>query len=215
MKVTFVLIIINIIVYLGMEIMGDTESAYFMMEYGAIYPPYILEKGQYWRLFTATFMHFGLPHLMNNMVLLGSAGQILENALGKWKFLVLYLLAGIGGSTLSFGQMLASGDYSVAAGASGAIFGIIGALAWIVIVHKGKYESLTGKGLVIMIGLCLYYGVAAGNVDNWGHIGGLVMGFLVCIIFYRRNIKKIDFTEQNLYTYTYDENITCEVEDEN
>ena len=66
----------------------------------------------------------------------------------------------------------------------------------------------------MMIVLCLYYGVTAGNVDNWGHIGGLIMGFLICIIFYRRNIKKIDFTEQNLYTYTYDNN-TCEVEDEN
>lgn len=214
MKLTFVLIIINVIVYLALEILGDTESAKYMMEVGAIYPPYIVEKGQYWRLFTATFMHFGLPHLMNNMVILGSAGQILENALGKWKFLVLYLCAGIGGSALSCGQMLVSGDYGVAAGASGAVFGIIGALVWIVIVHKGRYESLTGKGLTIMIVLCLYYGVTAGNVDNWGHIGGLIMGFLICIIFYRRNIKKIDFTEQNLYTYTYDNN-TCEVEDEN
>ena len=214
MKVTYVLIIINVIAYLALEILGDTESAKYMMDVGAIYPPYIVEKGQYWRLITATFMHFGLPHLMNNMVILGSAGQILENALGKWKFLVLYLLAGISGSALSFGQMMASGDYGVAAGASGAVFGIIGALVWIVIVHKGRYESLTGKGLAVMIVLCLYYGVTAGNVDNWGHIGGLVMGFLVSIIFYRRNIKKIDFTEQNLYTYTYDNN-TCEVEDEN
>lgn len=214
MKVTYVLIIINVIVYLVMEIIGDTESAQFMMECGAIYPPYIVEKGQYWRLLTATFLHFGLPHLMNNMVLLGSAGQILENALGKWKFLLLYLLAGIGGSALSFGQMMASGAYGVAAGASGAIFGIIGALAWIVIVHRGRYESLTGKGLALMIGLCLYYGFTAGNVDNWGHIGGLLMGFVVCIILYRGKMKKIDFTGQNLYTYTYDENIVCEVEDE-
>lgn len=214
MKVTYVLIVINVIVYLVLEIIGDTESAQFMMECGAIYPPYIVEKGQYWRLLTATFLHFGLPHLMNNMVLLGSAGQILENALGKWKFLLLYLLAGIGGSALSFGQMMASGTYGVAAGASGAIFGIIGALAWIVIVHRGRYESLTGKGLALMIGLCLYYGFTAGNVDNWGHIGGLLMGFVVCIILYRRKMKKIDFTGQNLYTYTYDENIVCEVEDE-
>lgn len=215
MKITFILIIINIISFLVLEILGDTESASFMMEIGAIYPPYIVEKGQYWRLVTATFMHFGLPHLMNNMLILGSAGQILEEELGKWKFAILYLLAGIGGSLLSFGQMVSSGDYSVAAGASGAVFGIIGALAWIVIVHKGRYKSLTGKGLAFMIVLCLYYGVTAGNIDNWGHIGGLVMGFFMSIIFYRRNIKKIDFTEQNLYTYTYDENITGEVEDEN
>lgn len=214
MKITFILIFLNVIVYLGLEITGNTESAAFMKEYGAIFPPDIVEKGQYWRLLTATFMHFGLPHLLSNMVILGSTGQILEKALGKWKFLALYLLAGIGGSALSCGQMLASGDYGVAAGASGAVFGIIGGLTWIVIVHKGRYETLTGKGLAIMIGLCLYYGITTGNVDNWGHIGGLVMGFLLGIIFYRRNIKKIDFTEQNLYTYTYEEKRTREVEDE-
>ncbi len=214
MQVTFILIAVNVIVFLIMEVMGDTESAIFMMEHGAIYPPYLLENGEYWRLLTATFMHFGMSHLLNNMVLLGSAGQILERAMGKIKFLLLYLIGGIGGSLLSYGQMVYNGDYKVAAGASGAIFGIIGALVWIVIVHKGKYETLTGKGLGIMIVLCLYYGISAGNVDNWGHIGGLVMGFVISIIFYRRNVKKIDFAEQNLYTYTYDENITCEVEDE-
>ena len=215
MKITYVLIVINIIIYLFMEILGNTESAAFMMEHGAIYPPYILEDGEYWRLLTATFLHFGLPHLLNNMVILGSAGQILERAMGKWKFLVLYLVSGIGGSLLSYGQMLYSGDYKVSAGASGAVFGIIGALAWIVIIHKGKYETLTGKGLIAMVVLCLYYGITAGNVDNWGHIGGFLMGFLISMIFYRRIVKKIDFAEQNLYTYTYDENITCEVEDEN
>lgn len=200
MSITICLIAINVIIFLILEFLGQTESAAFMMEYGAVYPPYILENGEYWRLFTATFMHFGFQHLLNNMVLLGSAGQILERALGKIKFLSLYLVAGIGGCVLSYIQMLHSGDYAVAAGASGSIFGIIGALAWILILHKGKYETLTGKGMVIMIVLSLYYGVSAGDVDNWGHIGGLIMGFLMSIIFYRRNTKRIDFSEQNLYT---------------
>ena len=215
MSITIGLIIINVLVFLILEFIGDTESAGFMKECGAIHVPYILSGMEYWRLFTATFMHFGLQHLLNNMLLLGAAGKVLERALGKFKFLILYLIAGIGGSALSFGQMLSSGDYKVAAGASGAIFGIIGALVWIVIVHKGRYETLTGRGLVVMIGLCLYYGVATGGVDNWGHIGGLLTGFLLSIIFYRTNAKRIDFTTQNLYTYTYDENIYCEVEDDN
>lgn len=197
---TIALIVINVIIFLILESMGQTESAAFMMDHGALYPPYIQEKGQYWRLFTATFMHFGFGHLLHNMVMLGAAGQILERALGKFKFLVLYLVAGVGGCTLSYYQMLKSGEYAVAAGASGSIFGIVGALAWVVIVHKGKYETLTGKGMLGMIALCLYYGVSTGNVDNWGHIGGLIMGFVICIIFYRRNTKKIDFDEQNLYT---------------
>ena len=109
-------------------------------------------------------------------------------------------MAGIGGCALSCLQMIKSGNYAVSAGASGAIFGIVGALVWIVIVHKGKYKTLTGKGLAIMIILCLYYGVSAGNVDNWGHIGGLIMGFLICITFYWRRPKEIDFDQQNYYT---------------
>lgn len=200
MAVTIGLILINIVIFFIMEILGDTQSAAFMLEHGGIYPPLILEEKEYWRFISAMFLHYGFDHLLNNMVMLGASGRILENALGKVKYFLLYIIAGIGGGVLSFFQMVHSGDYAVAAGASGAIFGIVGALCWIVIVHKGKYETLTGKGLIFMIILCLYYGVSAGNVDNWGHIGGLVAGFFICIIFYQRKPKKIDFSQQNLYT---------------
>lgn len=200
MNVTIGLMIVNGLVFVVLEAFGQTESGAYMMEMGAVYPPYILERGEYWRLFTATFMHFGFGHLLNNMVMLFAAGQILERAIGKWKYLLIYLAAGIGGCTLSYLEMLHSGNYAVSAGASGSVFGIVGALAWILVVHKGRYETLTGKGMIGMIVLCLYYGVSEGNVDNWGHIGGLCMGFLLCIILYRRNTKKIDFDEQNHYT---------------
>lgn len=185
MSVTIVLVIVNVIIFFLLEFMGQTESAEFMMQHGAVYPPYIAENGEYWRLFTSNFMHFGFGHLLHNMVMLAASGQILERAVSKVKFLIIYFISGIGGSTLSYLQMLKSGDYAVSAGASGAIFGIIGALAWVVIVNKGSFETLTGKGMLAMIGLCLYYGVSEGNVDNWGHIGGLLMGFLLGIICYR------------------------------
>ena len=200
MNITICLIVINVMIYFILEAIGSTESASFMMQYGAVYPICITEKGEYWRFFTATFMHFGFQHLLNNMVMLGAAGQILERALGKVKYLILYVVAGIGGCVLSYLEMMHSGEYAVAAGASGSIFGIIGALAWIIILHKGKYETLTGKGMVMMLILSFYYGASTGDVDNWGHIGGFIMGFLISIIFYRRNTKEIDFGEQNLYT---------------
>lgn len=184
--ITIGLIITNIIIFIVLEWKGNSLDAEYMMEMGAVYPEKIQVDGEYWRLITATFMHFGFSHLLNNMVLLGTAGQILERAIGPLKYLILYLLAGVGGSTLSYVQMLHSGDYAVAAGASGAIFGIVGALLWIVIRNKGHYETLTGKGLVAMIVLCLYYGISTGGVDNWGHIGGLIGGFLIGILFYKR-----------------------------
>ena len=179
--ITFALVAINCIVFVILEIMGDTQNSEFMASMGAVWPPYILEQGQYWRLLTATFMHFGFDHILNNMLILICAGMILEDALGHL-------------------QMLHSGDYAVAAGASGAIFGIIGALLWIVIVHKGRYETLTGKGLLFMIVISLYYGIHSGGVDNWGHVGGLIMGFLMGILLYRKKPKYIDFEDENPYT---------------
>lgn len=201
MTITILLIIVNVIVFVMMEILGDTQSVLFMLEHGAMYPTNILEMGEYWRFITAMFLHFGFEHLINNMVMLGAAGRILEAELGKIKYVLLYVMAGIGGNVLSFLQMVICDDYAVSAGASGAVFGIVGGLVWIVIVHKGRYQSLTGKGLIFMIGLCLYYGITAGNVDNWGHIGGLIMGVLMGILCYRKpKWKMIDFEEENLYT---------------
>lgn len=197
--VTIAFVVANILVFAVMELIGNTEDTNFMVAAGAVWPPDV-EQGQYWRLLTATFMHFGFEHILNNMLILACAGPILEDALGHLKYLVLYLLAGVGGSALSYLQMLHSGNYAVAAGASGAIFGIIGALLWIVIRHKGRYETLTGKGLLFMIVISLYYGISSGDVDNWGHIGGLIMGFLIGIILYRKPRKTVDFTDENPYT---------------
>ena len=180
----------NIIVFLVMELLGDTQSAEFMAEHGAMHPLIITQDHQYWRFFTAMFLHFGSEHLLNNMVVLGASGVILEEALGHVKFTVLYVLAGIGGSILSCIEMLTANDYAVSAGASGAIFGVIGGLLWVVIRHKGHYETLSGKGLLVMIALSLYYGISTGGVDNWGHIGGLIMGFLLCMILYRKNANE-------------------------
>ena len=145
-------------------------------------------------------MHFGFEHILNNMLVLICAGPILEKAMGHIKYLCLYLIAGVGGSTLSYVQMIARGKHEVSAGASGAIFGIIGALLWIVMIHKGRYESLTGKGLLFMIVISLYYGITSVDVDNWAHIGGLAMGFVLAIILYRKPRKAVDLSGENPYT---------------
>jgi rhomboid protease GluP len=198
--VTIGLVIVNCLVFLFLETHRDTMSdTYYMIKWGAVWPEYV-QSGEYWRLLTATFMHFDFEHILNNMLILVCAGSILERALGHGRYLVLYLLAGVGGSTLSYLQMLRSGEYAVAAGASGAIFGTIGALLWIVIRHKGRYETLTGKGLLFMIALSLYYGINNGEVDNWGHIGGLLMGFFLGMILYRKRRKSVDFEQENPYT---------------
>jgi rhomboid protease GluP len=96
--------------------------------------------------------------------------------------------------------MYYSGDYAVSAGASGAVFAVIGGLLWIVIRHRGHYETLTTRGLLFMIALCLYYGISTAGIDNWSHLGGLASGFVLCVILYGTKPKHVDLDEENQYT---------------
>lgn len=180
----------NVFVFLVLEIMGDTEDPAFMIGHGAMYPPQIYGRHEFWRFITAAFMHFGFIHLLNNMVVFLCAGPILEEALGHLKYIILYFLAAAGGGVLSFTEMYQSQEYAVSAGASGAVFGVIGGLLWVVLRNRGRYKTLNTRGILFMIALCLYYGISTAGVDNWGHVGGLVMGFAVSTILYRRNKQK-------------------------
>lgn len=180
------LIIVNAAVYLVTEILGNTESAAYMVNCGAVYPPYIMGDGEYWRLLAATFLHFGAIHLANNMLMLAAAGNILEDAIGHLRFLLLYLLSGIFSSILSLAIMLLRGENYVSAGASGAVFGVVGALLWVVIANRGHYKTLSSRGMLGLVALSLYFGYTNAGTDNWGHLGGLAAGFLLGILMYRR-----------------------------
>lgn len=87
---TIGIIVVNIIVFVLMSLSGSTLDAQYMAAHGAMYPEYI-KDGQYWRLLTSMFMHFGLMHILNNMVVLGAVGQIVEKAMGHVKLLITFL----------------------------------------------------------------------------------------------------------------------------
>lgn len=183
---TILLAIINIVVFLVLEIIGDTEDAIFIEAYGGMYPDDIRFGKEYWRFLTSGFLHFGAGHLMNNMVIFCCVGSRLERVIGHVKLFAIYIISTIGGSVVSYYMMLFSGNYAVSAGASGAVYGIIAGLLWAVIWHKGRLEDMTTKGLLFMLALSLYYGFSTIGVDNWGHIGGMVVGFFVSIILYHQ-----------------------------
>ena len=112
---TIGIIVVNIIVFVLMSISGSTLDAQYMAAHGAMYPEYI-KDGQYWRLLTSMFMHFGLMHILNNMVVLGAVGQIVEKAMGHVKLLIIFLVSGMCGSVLSYIVMLYNNDFAVSAG---------------------------------------------------------------------------------------------------
>lgn len=181
------LIVINILYFLYLEIAGSSLNNGFMVEKGALYAPLVLEYGQYYRLLTSTFMHFGINHLLNNMLVLFVLGDNLERALGKVKYLIFYLLSGIGANIVSL--IFYSGErgyYIVSAGASGAVFGVVGGLVYAVAVNKGRLEDLSSNQLIVLILFTLYHGFTNAGVNNAAHIGGLIVGVLLGIILYRK-----------------------------
>jgi membrane associated rhomboid family serine protease/Flp pilus assembly protein TadD len=177
---TYALLFINITVFIVMVALGIswiTPETGEVLRWGADYGPLTL-GGQYWRLVTAMFLHFGIIHLFGNMWCLWSLGQLAEKLLGSLSVLGLYLLTGIGASLLS----LSWDPMRVSAGASGAIFGIAGAL--ISVLYFGQL-GLQAEGVRKLLGyvvrfafLNLLFGLR-GHVDNMAHLGGLVTGLLI------------------------------------
>ena len=106
---TTVLIVINVAVFLILSMLGDTEDAAFMLQHGAMYEPFITEGQEYYRIFTCMFLHFGITHLMNNMVMLGALGWNLELEIGKLRFIIIYFLSGIGRRICGFCRSFGSG----------------------------------------------------------------------------------------------------------
>lgn len=192
---TAVIAVINIAVFLILSFKGMTENADFMLEHGAMYVPYMLEDHQWYRMFTSMFLHFGIEHLLNNMLLLVLLGLNLEIEIGKIKYLIIYFASGMCGNILSVIWDIRSNEYFVSAGASGAIFGICGALLYVAVRNRGRVGNISGVGMVVMIAVSLNYGLTQGVVDNAAHIGGLIAGFILGVLLYwKRKGKRGGFT---------------------
>ena len=183
---TIVLIALNVLVFLMMVLQGVpvfSPTADSVLRWGADYGPLTLH-GQWWRMVVSTFLHFGLIHLLFNMFVLLNIGLFMENLAGRIPFITLYLVCGLGGSAAS----LAWHPSLVSAGASGAIFGLYGALLGFLLRHRGSIpaESLASlrKGALTFIGYNLLYGLRPG-VDMAAHLGGLATGFLLGLFLIR------------------------------
>lgn len=184
--ITISLVVINIVIFLLMEITtGSTLDNDVLIPWGAVYTPYI-EGGQYWRLFTAMFLHSGIQHLLNNMLVLLVLGTTIEPEIGKIRYLVIYLLGGVAGNIVSCWFYLRGGTNVVSVGASGAIFAVMGAVIWVIIRNKGRVANLSLFQMLVMLAISLYFGFVATNVANTAHIGGLIAGFLLAVILYRK-----------------------------
>ena len=188
------MIAVNILIFVIMEL--TRQQDWFYVE-GASYTPFILD-GQYYRLVTSMFLHFGIEHLGNNMICLLFLGDLLERLVGKWRYCVIYLGGGLIGNLLSMAVEMRTHDYALSAGASGAIFAVIGALLFLVLRNRERMGESFGRRMLFIVFLMLFQGFTASGVDNSAHIGGLIGGIALAFLLCRKIIihrKEKDFGE--------------------
>lgn len=181
-KVTLVLAAINILLFFIMDFVGETESGIYMLQHGASYVPAILEDHEYYRLFTCMFLHFSIEHLFGNMLTLIFLGDMLEKMIGKGRFILIYFLGGLAGNLLSMAKEVLTDAFAVSAGASGALFAVMGALVFLVIRHRGRIPGISSERLVFMALLTLADGFFSSGVDYMAHLGGMLAGFLLAAV---------------------------------
>ncbi len=190
--VTQVLIGTNVAVFLatalggsGLGFSGGTSSLYARLAVQPTRLSYLeqpqlgivdgIAQGQYWRLLTAMFLHYGLAHVLLNMLALLQLGPVVESALGRSRFLALYLLAGLSGTTASY----VFGNVGVpSAGASGAIFGLFAAA----FVIEKKRGSGAASQYAVLLGINLLLTFSISFIDKRAHVGGLIGGALAALV---------------------------------
>ncbi len=177
---TYVLIGINALVFVAMMLSGVSAmepSPEAMLAWGADYGPLTLQQGQLWRIVTSVFLHFGIIHIGMNMWVLYQIGPFTERLYGHLRYLVIYLLAGVGGSLVS----LYIHPDGVGAGASGAIFGVYGGMLAFLFAHRSVMPASSRSAILrsatIFLGINLIYGLKA-EIDLSAHIAGLGIGLL-------------------------------------
>jgi membrane associated rhomboid family serine protease len=173
---TYVLIGINVLVGIGSLLGGGAGADSSSLTDDGGVSQATVGDGDYWRLLTAGFLHAGPFHLLTNMLALWILGSMIEPVLGKWRFGLIYFVSLLCGS---FGALLLSPD-NLTVGASGAVFGLMGAAA---VVARSRGINLMESGLGIWIGLNLLITFTIPNISIGGHIGGLVGGSAAAFVF--------------------------------
>lgn len=188
--VSGILVAVNVIVYLICTFTGN-----LLYNIGELDAAAVLLRREYGRIIYSMFLHAGIDHLFNNMVILFFLGAMIEKVTGHIQLLLIYLLSGIGANICSLLYKVMTMDSMTSVGASGAIFGLDGVLlAWI-LLDRQAMPDVTPRRVLLMIVLSLYSGFTAHNIDNAAHVGGLLTGFaagaLLCALRRRKRNREV------------------------
>lgn len=167
------IVLINVIAFIVSAITGD-----LLYNIGDLFTPDVLFKKEYYRIISSMFLHANLEHIFSNMLILFFVGKVVEKTMGTIRFLIIYLMAGICGNITSILLEVQTKHFFHSVGASGAVFGIMGALLFLVAAHRGNFKDMNIRSVVFMVLFSLYSGFRADHINNAAHVGGLIAGFV-------------------------------------
>lgn len=174
--ITYILIFINIVMFVLMYMLGNgSENTNTLIDFGANYI-LLTKAGEYYRLITSGFLHIGVIHLLLNMYSLYIVGTQVEYFYGKVKYIIIYLFSLIMGSLFT---VALSSVNTVSAGASGAIFGLLGSILYFGVKYRGYIGNSLVNQIVPVVVLNLIIGFTTPGIGNAAHIGGLIGGYLI------------------------------------
>lgn len=175
--VTYIIMAICIILFVLMELSGGSTNGETLLKFGASLDV-LVKDGEYYRLFTCIFLNIGIMHLLCNMYSLYIIGREVESLFGKIKYIIIFILSGISGSIMS----LAFTHNTISAGASGAIFGLLGALLYFGIHYRTYLGEAIKRSVIPIIIVNLIISFFAEGIDLAAHVGGLIGGILVAMM---------------------------------
>ena len=178
-RVSFVLLSIMVAYFVFLSLNGGSTNMETLVKYGALFPPFVLGYGQYYRLVTSIFIHIGLSHIFFNGYALYVFGPQIERLMGSKKFLAFFLLTGIGGNLATFFFNFAS----ISAGASGSLFGLFGAFFYLIRRHRNMVTDEGRKHILSLLGINLLITFLVPGISVTAHLGGFIMGYLLSYVF--------------------------------
>ncbi|PKM49491.1 MAG: hypothetical protein CVV02_15795 [Firmicutes bacterium HGW-Firmicutes-7] len=175
---TLLLILSNLGIWLAMEAAGGSTNSQVLIKFGALYTPLVIDGRQYWRLLTANFVHIGASHLFLNCFSLFIFGTRLEKYMSRFQFIGVYIGAALFGAGFSLTSHLFMNTVAITAGASGAIYGLIGSIIVCSKLSGKSIDGLTDYIMIIFFILGMAISLVSPNVDVNAHLGGFVGGIL-------------------------------------
>lgn len=176
---TLCLIGINILLFAAESMKGGAMDREVALRFGAQYTP-LIREGQWYRLFTSMFLHFGFLHLICNMYSLYNLGPSLEIFFGIPIFLVLYLVSGLAGNLLTYAVELRTGRRTLSLGASGAVFGLLG--AYLVFALWPGYVGVSLYSVLRVLAINALYTFSNKSINAMAHAGGLIAGAAITAV---------------------------------